>query len=202
MMRYCLLIVLIPLFSQAQRYTALDIKQLKLYSTGIFSNNVQAKTDTQFVRSALHLQPIWQKRKDGAWLFVERTDTGTHYQVWHFYQQDDTTLVLQFLDFKEPQKALELSRNIKQQSNLFIYNLFHRHGCEVYLKKNKTGYVGTSLGKECFVNAAGSEYVSLTVGFTKNGISWQQVNFDKDDRELPGILKGSYKFLKTPNSSK
>jgi len=202
MRRYCLLIMLFPLFVQAQHYTASDIRQLKMYSSGIFSNDVQVKADTQFVPATLHMQPIWQKRKDGAWIFAERTDTGVCYQVWHFYLQDDTTLVLQFLNFKETQKAIELSRNIKKQSNLFIYHLFSRHGCEVYLKKNKTGYEGTSLGKECFVSSGGSEYLDLTVGFTKNSIEWQQVNFDKDDKEIPGPLKGRYKFMKTPKSLK
>ena len=202
MMRWCLIIIFSPLFGQSQKFTSVDLRQLKLYSTGFFSNDVQAKADTQFIRSGLKVQPIWQKRKDGVWMFTERTDTGHCYQVWHFYLQDDTTLVMQFLDFKETQKAIQVSSDIKQLSNLYLYNLFTRHGCEVYLKKNKTGYAGSSSGRDCFANVPGIEYIMFNIAITKNTIDWQQAGYDKEGKEAPPAFRGNSKFIKYVKSLK
>ena len=202
MIRFFLLILFLPLMGTAQKFTAVDLKQLKLYSSGTFSNEAQAKADTHFVKAVLKVQPIWQKRKDGTWLFAERNDTGRSFQVWHFYLQDDNTLVMQFLNFKESAKAVQLSNNINQDANLFLYNLFTRYGCEVYLQKTKTGYSGSSTGKDCFANAAGTEYVSSTIELTKNSIAWQQTTFDKDDKEVAVTLSGNYNFIKQVKSLK
>ena len=202
MFRWFLVIIFFPLFGQAQQYAALDLKQLKLYGTGIFSNEVQAKADTRFMHSELKVQPIWQKRKDGVWMFAERTDTGHYYQVWHFYLQDDTTLLMQFLDFKDTQKAVQLSRDIKQQSTLYLYDLFTRHGCEVYLKRNKTGYAGASFGKDCFLNVAGIEYIVFNIALTKNTINWEETGFSKEDKAVPGKWGGNYSFSRQAKSLK
>lgn len=184
MMRWCLLFVLFPVLGNAQKFTAADLRQLKLYSTGLFSNSAALKADSQQIKSVLKLQQVWSRRKDGIWIFAERADTAHVYQLWHFYLQDDTTLLMQFLDFKDSAKAVQLGRNIKQETSLFLYHLITRHGCEVYLKKNKKGYAGSTLGKECFTGIPGTEYLSFSMVFTKNSIEWQQKDFDKQDKEL------------------
>jgi len=196
MIRYYLLIMLLPLFGNAQKFSAADIKQLKLYSSGMFSNDGQAKSDPLFIKTGLKLQPIWQKRKDGAWLFAEKTDTAASYQVLHFYLQDDSTLLIQFLDFKQASKGVQLSRDINQQSAIVLYDLALRNGCEVYLKKNKIGYTGTSSGKDCFIGQAGTEYVTVMMTITKNAIDWQQAGFDKDGNMLQSVHGGNYHFVK------
>ncbi|MEO5685144.1 MAG: CpcT/CpeT family chromophore lyase [Chitinophagaceae bacterium] len=202
MTRCCVLILLLPLFAGAQKFSAADLRQLKTFSTGAFSNDVQVKADTHFVNAGLTVQPIWQKRKDGIWMFTERVDTGHFFQVWHFYLQDDTTLILQLLDFKETQKAVQLSREIKQESNLYLYHLFTRHGCEVYLKRNKTGYAGDSFGKDCFSNVPGIEYLAYHIEVKKNTISWQEGGFDKEDKAIPAFFAGQYEFIRQVKSLK
>ena len=203
MVRYCLMMILtLPLIGQAQKFSAADLKLLKLYSTGSFSNEVQAKADTHFIKTTLKMQPIWQQRKDGIWMFAEKADTAQRYQVWHFYKQDDTTMVLQFLDFKEKQKALQVSQDVKQQANLNLYNLFTRHGCEVYLKKNKSSYAGSSEGKDCFLDIPGTEYFSYKAALTKNSISLLETGFNKDDKQVMGSTSGAYNFIKKIKSLK
>jgi hypothetical protein len=194
MMRGWLIIAFIfPLLAGAQKFSAADLRLLRSYSTGVFSNNVQAKADTHFIQSMLKVQPLWQKRKDGIWLFIEKTDTGHRYQVWHLYLQDDTTVLMQFLDFKENQQAVQLSRDMKQQSGLRLNNLLIRQGCEGYLKKDKMRYTATSKGKDCLANRAGIEYLTYTITFTKNSLEWQETGFNKDDKPLTG---SAYNFIK------
>jgi hypothetical protein len=198
MMRCCLLMVLLfSLPGWAQKFSAADLRLLNAYSTGIFTNDVQAKADTHFLKASLKVQPIWPKRKDGVWLFVEKTDTGRYYQVWHFYLQDDTTVLLQFLNFKVNQQAVQLSQDIKQQSKLYMYNLLARHGCELYMKKNKTGYVATSAGKDCLAKGLGIEYTAFNISLTKNTIVWQENSFDKDDRKTEGRAYNYSKQVKS-----
>ena len=162
-------------------------------------NDVQAKADTHFVKSVLKVQPVWPKRKDGVWLYAEKTDSSHHYQVWHFYLQDDTTVLLQILDFKANKQALQLSENIKQQSNLYLNNLITKQGCGLYLKKNKMSYTATSAGKDCLADKAGIEYLTYSISFTKNTIVWQQNDFNKEDQPSTA---GAYSFIKQEKLSK
>lgn len=198
-MRWYLFFLLFPLAGNAQKFTAADLRQIKLFSTGLFSNDAQVKADSQHTKQLLKVQQVWSKRKDGIWLFAERTDTGHFCQLWHFYLQDDTTLLMQFLDFKDSSKAAQLSRNIKQETSLFLYHLITRHGCEVYLKKNKKGYAGSSWGKECFTGIPGIEYLAFSIAFTRNTIDWQQKGFDKEDKEL---ATANYSYTRQVNSLK
>lgn len=200
MTRCCLLMLLLfSLPGWAQKFSVADLRLLNAYSTGIFTNDIQVKADTLFLKSSLKVQPIWPKRKDGVWLFAEKTDTGRYYQVWHFYLQDDTTILLQFLNFKVNQQAVQLSQDIKQQSKLFMYNLLARHGCELYLKKIKMGYMATSAGKDCIISETGIAYTTFNISFAKNTIVWQENVFDKDDKKTEG---GEYRFSKQVKSLK
>jgi CpeT/CpcT family (DUF1001) len=201
MMRLCLLAIAIPFFVNAQHFSTADLKLLKTYSSGSFSNESQAKADSHFIKSNLQLQPIWQKRKDGVWIFVQQTDSLVQYQVWHYYIQDDSTLILQFLHFKETDKAIQLSKDITQQSKLNLFNLLTRHGCEVYLKKNKKGYEGSSTGKDCFAEIKGVEYLSVSISVTRNDIAKLETGFDKEDKQVYGSA-GAYHFIKQIKSLK
>jgi hypothetical protein len=196
MMRCTFILIFCTTLCQAQKFSAADVKQWKAYSTGSFSIDAVAKSDTHFLKSTLVVQPIWPKRKDGAWLFAVKTDSAAHYQVWHCYLQDDTTLLMQFLDFKDADKGAALSKDIGQQSKLYIYNLFPRRGCEVYLKKNKKGFEGISAGKECFANVPGVEYLDYKIAFTKNTISWSETGYDKEDKLVMGSPDNVYTFSK------
>lgn len=198
-MRYALLLfLLLPGSVQAQRFSTADLRMLKTYASGWFQTMVNDKVPAG---AALHLQPIWPKRKDGVWTFAVRSDSGRIpvYQVWHFYQQDDTTLLLQLLDFKDSAKGAELAADINKQSALAFFHLAPLRGCEIYLAKSKNGYTGTSSGQECFVSQPGVEYLSLSLSLTAGGIEWTQKAFDKDGQpaNYPGNGTWHYRKQKT-----
>ncbi len=187
MMRCCLLLFfLLPLYAGAQKFSAADLRQLRLYSTGIFLNGEKRQPDSTAATATLQVQPIWPKRKDGDWLFTEKTDTGHRYQVWHFYLQDDTTLLLQLLDFKDSSKAAVLAHDIQQQNSLTLGSLLARNGCGLRLKKNKSVYTATSIGNDCLAEKPGFEYTRYAVSWSANKIDWQETGYDKDDKPVPG----------------
>jgi hypothetical protein len=202
MMRLVLLAISMPFYMSAQHYSNADLKLLKIYTTGSFSVESPAKANTHSVNAGLVIQPIWPKRKDGVWMFVQQTDSLVQYQVWHYYIQDDTTLVLQFLQFKDKEKAILLSKEIAQQSNLSLFHLLTRHGCEVYLKKNKKVYAGMSTGKDCFAEIKGVEYLHESISVSSNGITKLETGFDKEDRLVYGSSNGAVNFIRQIKSSK
>lgn len=198
-MKYGLFLVcLFPVALLAQRFTAGDLRQLKTMATGHFQTIANDKAGWSASPSKLQMNPIWPKRKDGVWIFAQRTDSGrtAQYQVWHFYQQDDTTMVAQFLDFKDSTKAAGMAADLSKQSTLAFFQLVPLRGCEIYLAKNKSVYTGTSSGQECFVRQPGAEYLSLSLSLSIAGIDWTQQAFDKDGQlaQYPG--NGTWHFRK------
>lgn len=193
-----LLVCLFPFALFAQRFTAGDLRQLKTLATGHFQTLANDNAGPSASASKLQMDAIWPKRKDGVWTFVQRADSGRapQYQVWHFYQQDDTTMIVQFLDFKDSSRAAELAADLKKQSTLAFFHLAPLRGCEVYLAKNKTGYTGTSSGQECFVRQPGVEYLSLSLSLTTGGIDWTQNAFDKDGQAAQYPGSGTWHFRK------
>ncbi len=202
MKRWFLWILLLPFFGTAQKFTAADMKQMKLFTTGIFKQAATVSADTQAVQPSLTIQPIWSKRKDGVWLFADKADSIRSYQVWHYYLQDDSTLLLQFFTFKNQQKALQLANDIRTQSELYINELFTSHGCDIYLKKIKTGFTGGTFGKDCFTTTPGTEYMVSNITITKDGISWQQTQYDKENKEVPAASNGTVKYVKAAKPKK
>ncbi|MEP7277181.1 MAG: CpcT/CpeT family chromophore lyase [Bacteroidota bacterium] len=147
----------------------------------------------------LRIQRIWPKRNDGLWLLTERTDTNHCSQVWHFYIQDDSTLVMQFLVFRAEEKTLQQGKDNMQAPVIRMNNLLTRGGCERYLKKTRTGYVGRSAGKDCLADKTGTDYFTCDMEFTRNTLIWQETRFNKDNEK-----KGSetFHFVKQANSLK
>jgi hypothetical protein len=129
-------------------------------------------------------------------LFAEKKDSVDQYQVWHFYIEDDSTLLLQCLSFKEENQAVQLGNDFTLQSKLKFYNLLNRHGCELYLKKNKLGYNGYSVGKDCYPEKNGVEYAQYAIDINKSGILLKEAGYSKDDKLLYGNQGAGIKFLK------
>jgi len=174
MARWFVWLLLVPLLSGAQPFSAAEMQQLKVYSTGLFTNKTQVQADSSVQPSTLHIRLIWQKRKDGWWMLAEKKDREQLYQVWHYYLQDDTTLVLQFFDFKDAQKAAALAQDLSLQASLYLYHLSARHGCEIYLKRHPGGYLGSTSGKDCVVQLPGAGYNKRSLLLQKDYLQWQQ----------------------------
>jgi hypothetical protein len=184
MIRYCWLLLFFPLYAHAQKLSGADLRKIKLYCSGSFSNAQQVKADSASP-ATIRIQTIWIKRKDGIWLFADKKDSAMHAQIWHFYLQDDTTLILQTLDFRNNFNPNQLRENIADQSKLTIYNLVSHSGCEIYIKRNKSdGYHGTSSGKDCYADTGGARYYRYEVYIDSKRFSWTEQWFDKDDHEI------------------
>jgi hypothetical protein len=180
-MRWLLICLLFPLAGLGQRLTATDINRVKLFCTGTYAtaDSVQPKL--------LVTKPIWPKRKDGAWIYAEQKegDSITKQQVWHFYLADDSTLVWQFFDFKEPEKFTGLHKNLQLESTLKIFHLQGKTGCELYLrKKQKNVFAGTTNGTECYGALPEVAYCVGEASISVAGLQITEKSFNKDAQEI------------------
>ncbi|MFM2364086.1 MAG: hypothetical protein RLZZ316_2988 [Bacteroidota bacterium] len=182
-MRWLLIWLLLPLAGVAQKLTANDVNRIKLFCTGSFSTPVADTSQLQL----LITKAIWPKRKDGVWIYAEQKAVATvrKQQVWHFYIADDSTLVWQFFDFKEPEKFSGLHQNLQLENSLKVFHLLGKSGCELYLrKKDKNTFAGATDGKECYSLQEGVAYCFSEAFITAAQLQILEKSFNKDAQEI------------------
>lgn len=188
----------------AQKLGNRDLNQLKSFLQGNFSSEKQSATDTSFSTVSLHMKQVWPRRKDGYWLYVEQAmmqtpDKPYHQLMYHLYLQDDSTLVSQVFEFKDPAFVVGWWKEPKRFDSLKFFALSSRPGCEVYIRKNKKGqFVGSTEGYECISVLKGASYATSEVIIDNAGIrSWDR-GWNADQQQVWGAVKGPYIFKKLP----
>jgi CpeT protein len=196
-----LLIVSSSLYAQGKILTA-DVNILKDYMCGSFSSEAQAKKDTTYFDIRLHMKSIWPDRTDGYWIYIEQAvskymDKPYRQRVYHVYQLNDTTIVSQVYDLKNPQSNIGAWKNERPLTTLTTDSIEMKDGCAIYLKKNKKGqFVGSTPEKQCLSKLRGASYASSEVVISKKLlVSWDR-GWDSNDKQVWGAELGGYKFVK------
>ncbi len=188
----------------AQKLGNRDLNQLKSFLQGNFSSEQQSATDTSFSAVSLHMKQVWPRRKDRYWLYVEQAmmqtpDKPYRQRMYHLYLQDDSTLVSQVFEFKDPSPLVGWWKEPKRFDSLKFFGLSSRPGCEVYIRKNKKGqFIGSTQGKDCRSVLRGASYATSEVIIDNAGIrSWDR-GWNADQQQVWGAVKGPYIFKKLP----
>lgn len=188
----------------AQKLGNRDLIQLKSFLQGNFSSEQQSETDTSYSSVTLYMKQVWPRRKDGYWLYVEQAmrqtpDKPYRQRMYHLYLQDDSTLVSQVFEFKDPASLVGWWKEPKRFDSLKFFALSSRPGCEVYISKNKKGqFIGSTQGKECSSVLRGASYATSEVIIDNAGIrSWDR-GWSADQQQVWGAEKGPYIFKKLP----
>lgn len=182
--------------SNAQRH----LMVLRGFIEGEFSNKIQAKQDTGFSEIEWSIRQVWKKRKDGLWFYMEQRPAGVpaktiQQRMGHFYVQDDSTIVLQYFDFKEPDTYVGWARTPKRFDSVKFYALRNRTGCEVFVRKDSAGvYAGTTDGKDCRSNEAGATYTTSSLRIRSGSIHIWERDWNADGVQVSGSRKGPYQF--------
>lgn len=179
-----------------------DLKNLYQRMEGAFSSQQQSKEDSSYFDIRLHMKRIWEKRKDGYWLYVEQAVASAmskpyRQRIYHVYKQDDSTLVSKVYEMPNPIRFAGAWGNIDLLQTITSDSLIDRQGCAIYLHKNKEGnYYGSTPGKECLSNLRGATYAtSEVVIYADKLISWDR-GWSKDDKQVWGAVKAGYNFIK------
>ena len=193
-----------PVLSQSNKVRNKDVKQLVKSMAGEFSSEDQAKADPAFFHIKLRMRPIWKKKKDGHWLYVEQAaaeseDKPYRQRIYNVYKTD-TAIVSKVYEIKDPAKYVGGWKDGSLLDALALTSLIDRQGCAIFLTKNAEGvFVGSTPGKECLSTLRGAAYATSEVQIFADRIdSWDR-GWDKDDKQVWGAVKGGYVFKKLLN---
>lgn len=189
-------------FSQALPIKPKDVKKLASIMAGEFSSEAQAKADSAYFHIRLAMKPIWKKKKDGYWLYVEQAVAESaaapyRQRVYHLYQQDDTTIVSKVYEIKDPARYAGGWKDAAKLATLTSEELIDRQGCSIYLRKNADGtFQGATPEKECLSSLRGAKYATSEVVISPDQLlSWDR-GWDANDKQVWGAVKGGYVFRK------
>jgi hypothetical protein len=197
------IIIAIPLFASAQKkINQQDLATLKSYMSGAFNSAFQAQNDSDFYEIHLHMQPIWEERKDGFWLYVEQAivsalDKPYRQRIYHVNLLNDTTIVSEVFEMKSPLRFAGAYKQVDLLKALSIDSLEARAGCAILLHARINGtFVGSTKDKDCTSTLRGANYATSEVVISKEKlVSWDR-GWDNNGKQMWGAVKSGYEFVK------
>lgn len=179
-----------------------DLEVLKTYMSGAFSSEQQAKNDSDFYEIHLHMQPIWEDRKDGFWLYVEQAivsamDKPYRQRIYHVNIMDDTTIVSEVFEMKSPLRFAGAYKNVSLLKTLNTDSLEARAGCAIHLHARANGsFVGSTKNQDCLSSLRGASYATSEVVIDMEKlVSWDR-GWDNAGKQMWGAVKSGYQFVK------
>jgi hypothetical protein len=191
------LLISVRLFSQQQEFSN-DLVKLSEMMIGSFSSEAQSKNDTSYFDIRLQVYPIWKKRTDGIWLYVEqamakRIDKPYRQRVYRLNDVQPGGVESAVFTMKSP---LRFAGKPEDVEKLTPDSLSQREGCSVFLQRSGKKFVGATKEKTCPSDLKNAAYASSEVTITrKMMLSWDR-GYNKDDKQVWGAEKGGYRFVK------
>jgi len=172
--------------------------------SGTFSSRAQAEANPeQFYDIRLIMEPIWQSRADGPWLYVEQAaadslDRPCRQRVYRLSRIDEQTVKSEI--YTLPGDPLALAGVWKEDSPLQQFgpeDLELRSGCAILLHRiNPETYAGSTHEQQCPSTLRGASYATSDVVLTPAQLlSWDR-GYDSEDQQVWGAVAGPYAFLK------
>ena len=206
-MKYLFLLVLsinmISTFSQTLPVNQRSLKKLAKVMSGEFDSNEQADLDKSYYHIVLRMKPIWKDRPDGYWFYVEQAVESSQHQpyrqrVYHLYLRDDTTIVSQVYELRNPTQYIGAWKNDSLPGIIATDSLIVKEGCAIYLFKicEKGVYRGSTPGKECLSSLRGATYATSEVTICKDRmVSWDR-GWNDQGQQVWGAEEGGYIFIR------
>lgn len=186
------------------RYSENDLSDLKNMMTGYFSSEAQAMEDTNYFHISLCMQPLWEERTDGYWLYVEQAaftsiDRPYRQRVYRLYRSEaDTALVSKVYEIEDPLQFAGGCSDTILLSNLTPNLLIDRTGCELYLQRtSKNRFEGSTEPGNCLSNWRGATWVSSDVIILPTGLTSWDRGWSETGELIWGPEEGGYRFDKT-----
>jgi hypothetical protein len=170
--------------------------------SGYFSSQQQALQDSSYRDVRLHMVPIWKKRTDGYWLYVEQAvaeyaDKPYRQRVYHVYQDQHQNYYSEVYTLKNPSAYAGAWKQENPLAGLILDSLDLRQGCTTVLQRiSGDEFAGGTRGKDCRSSIAGASYATSEVYVHPDKIvSWDR-GFDDGGNQVWGAEKGGYIFNK------
>lgn len=170
--------------------------------TGSFSNQEQAKADTNYYHISLEMQPIWTDMDvEGDWIYVEQAlasklDEPYRQRIYHLTVDHGRKYKSEIYLIPNEDRFVGGHKNVDAFKNIKPEMLELKDGCAVFLDMVGDGFLGGTVGKECLSTLRGSTYATSQVHIYGNTIASWDRGFDADDKHVWGATEGAYIFKK------
>lgn len=180
-----------------------DLQKIKQMMSGAFDSRAQAMQDSaNYFEIHLHMEPIWENRDDGFWLYVEQAVASAlekpyRQRIYHVYLSGDTAVISDVYELNKPLRFAGAWKEKNLLRELTSDSLISREGCAIILKKNQDGtFTGKTGNKTCKSTLRGATYASSEVTLSEEQmVSWDR-GFNAEDKQVWGAEKGGYIFRK------
>lgn len=179
-----------------------SMDRLGSYMTGAFSSAEQAAADPEFRVIVLHMAPIWPKRSDGRWLYVEQAaeealDKPYRQRIYRLTENPrDKTLISDVYELPgDPLKFAGAFNHPEMFGALAPADLTPRAGCSIILQEQPDGsFKGSTLGAGCPSTLRGASYATSEAEITAEGLRTWDRGYDSSGKQVWGAVKGPYVF--------
>jgi len=198
---FILVFILFTGFAQ-QKVDKKDLDRLAGYMSGSFSSEKQHEADTgNYYNIRLKMIQIWNTDKDGYWFYVEQVVDGKEdkpyrQRVYHVSILNDSIIESKIYLLRNPLQYATKQSNSILSGNISKDSLVYKNGCDVYLKKNGTDFVGGTVGNGCESLLRGASYATTEVTIQKDLLTSWDRGYDKEKKQAWGATKGDYHFEK------
>ena len=181
-----------------------ELQRVAHWMTGSFSSQAQAGANPDhFYDIRLFMQPIWQDRADGPWLYVEQAAAETldrpyRQRVYRLSRIDEKTVHSEVFTLPgDPLNHAGAWQDRAPLQDLSPDDLELRQGCAIVLRQiNADTYAGSTQEKHCQSSLRGAAYATSDVVVTPAQLlSWDR-GFDSEDEQVWGAQAGPYAFIK------
>lgn len=178
------------------------LPHLASWMAGSFSSAEQAAADSNYFDIRLHMEPIWEERADGPWLYVEQAvaqsqDRPYRQRVYRLRPLAAGEFVSEVWELPDP---VERFAGAWAADSLLVGitpdSLRERRGCAVRLRWDEAAgaFAGGTLGEDCASNLRGAAYATSQVLVTAAGLDTWDRGWDDHGLQVWGAREGGYRF--------
>lgn len=181
-----------------------SLAHLAAWMAGSFSSAEQAAADSSYFDIRLHMEPIWEERSDGPWLYVEQAvatslERPYRQRVYHVTEPEAGLYVSEVYELPgDPLRFAGAWQADSLLAGVTPEQLTARQGCAVHLRwrQESRTYEGRTPGTGCLSSLRGASYATSEVSISCGRIvSWDR-GWDDHDLQVWGAEKGGYDFLR------
>jgi hypothetical protein len=178
------------------------LAELASWMTGSFSSEAQAAADPDgYFDIRLFMQPVWEERTDGPWLYVEQAAASAlerpyRQRMYRLVEGEDGLRVDIYELPGDPLRFAGAWREAALLDGVAVEDLAPRSGCSVYLRRSGAGYEGSTLGEGCSSSLRGASYTTSFVTLTETSLTSWDRGFDASGEQVWGATEGPYRFLR------
>ncbi len=181
-----------------------SLGDLQRYMTGTFSSAEQHQADPKnYFHIVLHMQPIWESRDDGPWLYVEQAvaampERPYRQRVYHLTDNGDGSYSSAVYDL--PGEALSYAgahQDPELLSDVSPDDLLLREGCTLTLRRGPDGcFEGETHEDDCQSSFRGATYVTSEARIEPTRLVTWDRGYDASGKQVWGATKGGYIFAR------